>query len=264
MSGDSPPSWRRPQWAHLAPLAALAALTAVWQSVPAWTGLDVTVLPPPSQVISAGWADRTAIAEATGATLQITLLGLLLSVGLAVVLAGALSFLRPLRQTMLPLLIGAQSVPVIVLAPLFIIWFGFGPEPKILLVAVVSMLPLTLATLQGLLSADDEAATLLRSMGASGWQVFLRLRVFSALPFFFTGLRIVASFVVVSAIFSEYVGAKTGLGIYMQLQKNLFRTDLVFAAVLVTIVIGLALFATTYLLEALTMPWERRRKAARR
>jgi ABC-type nitrate/sulfonate/bicarbonate transport system permease component len=248
----------------LAPTAALVLLLALWQAAATWGDTAATVLPSPLRVVTTGWADRANIAEAAAATLQITLLGLVVAVAAAVTIASLLSFIAPLRMTLLPLLIGAQSVPIIVLAPLFVIWFGFEAGPKIALVAIVSLLPLTLSTLQGLQSADPDAAILLRSMGASRWKVFIKLRVPSALPYFVTGLRIMTSFIVVSAIFSEYVGARTGLGIYMQTEKNLFRTDLVFAAVFVTIAIGLVLFAATYALEALLLPWERRRKAAQR
>lgn len=248
----------------LAPTIALIVVFLVWQAAATWGGMAVTVLPSPLRVVSVGWQEREAIGEAAAATLQITLSGLVLAVVVAVFTASVLSFVVPLRLTILPILIGAQSVPIIVLAPLFVIWFGFDSGPKIAIVAIVSMLPLTISILQGLQSADPDAATLLRSMGASRWKVFLRLRVPTALPFAITGLRIMSSFIVVSAIFSEYVGARVGLGIYMQTQKNLFRTDLVFAAVFVSIAIGLALFVLTYLIEAIAMPWERRRKAAQR
>ncbi|GLY29758.1 ABC transporter permease [Kineosporia sp. NBRC 101731] len=248
----------------LAPAAALAVLVLVWHLAAGRESMSAAVLPSPARVITAGWDDRVALLDATGATLRITLLGLAGAVLIALLTATVLSFVAPLRLMLLPLLIGAQSVPIIVLAPLFVIWFGFDSGPKIAIVAIVSMLPMTISTLQGLLAADPEAIALLRSMGASRWKIYLRLRVPTALPHFITGLRIMSSFIVVSAIFSEYVGARTGLGIYMQTQKNVFRTDLVFAAVIVSIAIGLTLFALTYLLEALAMPWERRRKAAQR
>ncbi|QZQ53863.1 ABC transporter permease [Curtobacterium sp. TC1] len=248
----------------VAPTATLVGLLVIWQIVTTVGDVDPTVLPSPVRVVTSGWGERAALAAATVPTLTISVLGLLAACLVAVVAASALTFVAPLRQTLLPLLIAAQSVPIVVLAPLFVIWFGFDSGPKILLVAIVSMLPMTISTLQGLIGADPKAVTLMRSMGASTWQVFVRLRVPSALGHFVTGLRIVSSFVVVSAIFSEYVGARDGLGIYMQLQKNLFRTDLVFAAVVISIVIGLALFALSYVVEALVMPWERRRKAVQR
>jgi len=257
---------RRPSLAVriLAPTFALVILLLIWQAAAVWGGLPASILPAPTQVFSSGWAARDALAEATAATLQITVFGLLAAVFAAVVTATLLSFFEPLRLTLLPLLIGAQSVPIIVLAPLFIIWFGFEAGPKIAIVAIVSMLPITISTLQGFQAADPDAVTLLRSMGASRWSVFTRLRMPTALPFFITGLRIMSSFIVVSAIFSEYVGARVGLGIYMQTQKNMFRTDLVFSAVFISIAIGLVLFALTYVLEAVAMPWERRRKAGQR
>lgn len=248
----------------LAPTVALVVLLLIWQAAAVWGGLPASILPAPTQVLTSGWAAHDALAEATAATLQITVFGLLAAVLAAVLTASLLSFFEPLRLTLMPLLIGAQSVPIIVLAPLFIIWFGFEAGPKIAIVAIVSMLPITISTLQGLQAADSDAATLLRSMGANRWKVFVRLRVPTALPYFITGLRIMTSFIVVSAIFSEYVGARVGLGIYMQTQKNMFRTDLVFAAVFISIAIGLVLFALTYLLEAVAMPWERRRKAGQR
>ncbi|MGY1840189.1 MULTISPECIES: ABC transporter permease [unclassified Modestobacter] len=248
----------------LAPTATVALLLLVWQFAATRGDLSASVLPSPVRVVTAGWADRTALIEATAATLHITVLGLVSAVVVAVLSATLLSFVAPLRLMLLPVLIGAQSVPIIVLAPLFVIWFGFESGPKIAIVAIVSMLPMTVSTLQGLLAADPEAATLLRSMGASRWDVFLRLRVPTSVPHFITGLRIMSSFIVVAAIFSEYVGARTGLGIYMQTQKNVFRTDLVFAAVVISIAIGLTLFTLTYLLEAIAMPWERRRKVAQR
>jgi ABC-type nitrate/sulfonate/bicarbonate transport system permease component len=251
-------------WRVASPLLAVAALLVIWQLAVDLGGIDPTTLPSPTRVWNSGWAASEQIAENAAATLQITLFGLLVAIVAAVVISSVLSFIAPLRQTVLPLLIAAQSVPIIVLAPLFIIWFGFDAGPKIVLVGIVSLLPLTISILQGLLSADPDAASLMRSMGASKWRIFVSLRVPTALPLAITGLRIMTSFIVVAAIFSEYVGARAGLGIFMQTQKNLYRTDLVFAAVFVSIAIGLTLFALTYLLEWLLLPWERRRKAAQR
>jgi ABC-type nitrate/sulfonate/bicarbonate transport system permease component len=251
-------------WRFGSPILAVVLLLVIWQLAVDLGDVDPTTMPSPARVWESGWAASAQIAEATLATLQITIWGLVVAVIAAILIASFLSFVAPLRQTILPLLIAAQSVPIIVLAPLVIIWFGFEAGPKIGLVAIVSMLPLTISMLQGLLAADPDAAALMRSMGASRWRIFVSLRVPTALPNAITGLRIMTSFIVVAAIFSEYVGARDGLGIFMQTQKNLYRTDLVFAAVFVSIVIGLVLFALTYLLEWLLLPWERRRKAAQR
>lgn len=253
-----------PFWKIAAPFLAVVALLAFWQLAVDLGAADPTLLPSPIRVVTSGWAEGEQLLAATGATLQITLLGLLFAVVAATIVASVLSFVAPLRLTILPLLIAAQSVPIIVLAPLFVIWFGFESGPKIVLVGIVSMLTLTISILHGMLSADPDAAALMRSMGASRWRIFLSLRVPTALPSAITGLRIMTSFIVVAAIFSEYVGARVGLGIFMQTQKNLYRTDLVFAAVAISIAIGLSLFLLTYPLEWLLLPWERRRKAAAR
>jgi ABC-type nitrate/sulfonate/bicarbonate transport system permease component len=249
-------------WRIAAPLTAIIVLMVIWQVAVELSQISPAILPSPIRVVTSGLAAGDQIAAATAATLQITLLGLLFAVCAAAIVASLLAFVAPLRLTVLPLLIAAQSVPIIVLAPLIVIWFGFEAGPKIVLVGIVSMLPLTISILQGLMSADPDAASLMRSMGASRWRIFLSLRIPTALPSAITGLRIMTSFIVVAAIFSEYVGAREGLGIFMQSQKNLYRTDLVFAAVFVSIGIGLCLFLLTYLLEWLLLPWERRRKAA--
>lgn len=251
-------------FAILAPIALLAVLIACWQIAADRSGVTASVLPSPLRVVRSGWAARELIWLNTVPTLQETVIGLLVSIVVSVTIASVLSFVPWLRSATLPLLIAAQSVPIIVLAPLFVIWFGFGLGPKIALIVIVTALPLTIAMLQGLLSADPDSAKLMKTLGASEVKIFLRLRVPTSLPFFFTGLRVVTSFAVVAAIFSEFVGAESGLGIFMQTQKNLLRTDLVFAAVIVSIVISLLLFAATYALEAMAMPWERRRKAMRK
>ena len=245
------------------PVLAVFVAVGCWQILAKAGNFAPTVLPSPARVAQAAWTGREELWANTVPTLQVTAVGLVVSVVVSAVLATLLSFVPLLRNATLPLLIVAQSIPIIVLAPLFVIWFGFGLGPKIGLIVMTTALPLTISLLQGFLSADPDAATLMKSLGANRVKVFLRLRVPSSLPFFFTGLRVVASFAVLAAIFAETVGAVKGLGIYMATQKTMLRTDLVLAAAIVSIVVSLLLFALTYLLETLAMPWERRRKAMR-
>lgn len=243
------------------PVLIVAAVFGLWQLFVTITEPRPDILPGPGRVIRAGWSQREAIWQNTVPTILETVIGVGIAIVIGTLIATALSFSTRVRSALLPVLIGAQAVPIIVIAPLFVIWMGFGLLPKVLVVVLVTFFPLAVSILQGLLSADVEGERLLKSMGASSWKIYRRLRVPSALPFFFSGLRVVASYAVVAAIFSEYVGADKGLGIYMQLQKNYLRTDLVLAAVLVSVVISVVLFSLTYLLEAIVMPWERRRKA---
>ena len=148
-----------------------------------------------------------------------------------------------IRRAVAPLLVGSQTIPIIAIAPLVVVWFGFGFLPKILVVVLVTFFPVTVALLDGFASTPDDRTELMRSMGASDDQVFRKLRWPTGLPSLFTGLRIAATYAVVAAVIAEYVGATEGLGIWMQLSQRSFRTDLVFAAILLTAVLSIALVA---------------------
>jgi len=169
-------------------------------------------------------------------------------------------FVPWLRRALVPLLVGSQTLPIIAIAPLMIIWFGFGLLPKVLVIILTTFFPVAIGLIEGFASADRDTGRLLASMGASRWQQFRYLRLPGAMPRFFTALRIGITYAVVAAIFAEYVGATSGLGIYMSMQKNSFRTDLVLAAVVVTAMLSITLFALTYLVERLVCPWYRRER----
>jgi ABC-type nitrate/sulfonate/bicarbonate transport system permease component len=154
-----------------------------------------------------------------------------------------------------PILVTSQTIPVVAVAPLFLLWFGFGVLPKVLVVVLVTFFPIVVALLDGFGSASRDASDLLRSYGATDWQAFRKLRWPTALPSFFTGLRIAVVYAVIGAVFGEYVGAREGLGIWMQLSQNSFRTDLVFAAIVVTSLVSLALYAVVGLIRRATIPW---------
>ena len=248
---------RRPRrW--LPPLVVVAVLLGAWQW--AVTALDVPpqVLPSPWRVVEQGWANRAALWTNTLPTLQVTAVGFALSLVVGWLLAVVVDFSPWLRRALLPLMIASQTLPIIAIAPLMILWFGFGLLPKVLVIALVTFFPIVVGLVEGFSRTDREAANLLRSMGANRWAEFRYVRLPGALPSFFTALRIAVTYAVTGAIFAEYVGARSGLGIYMNLQKNSFRTDLVLATVGVSAVVTLALFALTFLVQRLVAPWIRR------
>ena len=179
--------------------------------------------------------------------------GYTLLTGLFIGVAGALGLLGLLLNVL----------PEVAVAPLLVLWFGFGLLPKALVVALVTFFPITVGWVDGFAATERAAAHLLRSMGATSWQVFRLVRLPGALPAFFSGLRIAITYAVVGAIFAEYAGAKRGLGIFMQLQQNAFRTDLVMAAVVVTAVVSVALFLATYAVERVAIPWHAAARASR-
>lgn len=234
------------------------ALVALWQIYVTISGIRPQVLPSPARVLDQGWLHRDDIAVHAWATLQVTLVGFAVSLIVAWALAVLVDFSSWLRRAFVPLFVVSQTLPIIAIAPLMIIWFGFGLLPKVLVIALATFFPMAIGLIEGFASADREAGALLRSMGASRWQEFRFVRLPSALPRFFTALRIGVTYAVVGAVFAEYVGASSGLGIYMSVQKNSFRTDLVLAAVLVTAAISVALYACTFAIERVVAPWAER------
>jgi ABC-type nitrate/sulfonate/bicarbonate transport system permease component len=242
-------------WRILPPLLLIAALVAVWQIYCETQHVRPTVLPTPSRVVSQGWKFHDIIWDHTKATLKETIVGFTISVVIATAFAVAMDFSHTVRRSLYPLLVGSQTIPIIVLAPLMITWFGFGLKPKIILVVLITFFPVTVGWVDGFRSTEGDAMNLLGSMGAKRWKVFRYVRFPSALPSFFSGLRIAITYAVVGAIFAEYAGASKGLGIYMQLQHNAFRTDLVLAAVVVSSLISILLFTLVSGIQRLAIPW---------
>ena len=243
-------------WAAWWPaLSLLAGLLVVWQVGVVASGVAPQVLPSPLRVAEQGWAFRAQLWANTVPTLQATAVGFAVSLAVAWALAVAIDFSPWLRRALTPLLVASQTLPIIAIAPLLIIWFGFGLAPKVLVIALVTFFPVTVGLVEGFASAPRQATDLLRSMGASRWDQFRYVRLPAALPRFFTSLRIGITYAVTGAVFAEYVGATAGLGIFMSVQKNAFRTDLVLAAVVVTALLSVALFAATHLVQRLVAPW---------
>lgn len=239
-------------------LVGLAVLIGLWQFIVWLVNPDPTVLPTPARVVSQAWLTRGVLWQNAVPTIEETIIGIVAALVVSAILASAIDLSRIARRVIYPLLVGSQSIPVIVIAPLFVIWFGFGLLPKVLVIILVTFFPTTVGLLEGFNSTEPEASNLIRSMGGGRFKEFATLRVPTALPFFFTGLRVAVSFAVLAAIFGEWVGATTGLGIYMELEKNALRTDLVFGAVLVTALISMILYSLTFLIQRLVMPWYHR------
>lgn len=240
-----------------APASALLVLFGLWQAVAASGAVPADMLPSPVRVVGAGAGEHEALLRHAVPTLVATITGFALSVAFAFATATLLDFSRILRTALLPLLIVSQTLPLIALAPLVVLWFGFGLLPKILLVAFVTYFPMVVGLLRGFAEADPEAERLLASMGASRAAVFRMVRLPAATASFFSSLRISITYAVVGAIFAEYAGAVAGLGVYMQSAKNVFRTDLVLAAVGVSTVLTLCLFGAVVLIERWAAPWLR-------
>jgi ABC-type nitrate/sulfonate/bicarbonate transport system permease component len=255
-------SSRQRQLAGLFAKAAPAVLSVglllvAWELYATYSGIKPTILPPPSRIFEQAMLNREALADNAIPTIRATLIGFACSLSAAFVLSMLVDFFRPLRRALFPVLVVSQTLPLVAIAPLVVLWFGFGLMPKIMLVALVTFFPMLVALVQGYEATEAEIGQMLRAMGAGRWRVFMLARLPSALPYFFAGLRISITYAVVGAIFAEYAGAAKGLGIYMLNAKNNFRPDLVLAAVGVSAALTLILFGLTLVLQRLAMPWER-------
>jgi ABC-type nitrate/sulfonate/bicarbonate transport system permease component len=247
------------------PVLLVFGILLVWEAYVRVAGLDPIVLPPPSRVASALWDARDVAATHLVPTVVEALIGCAVSAAFAVGVAIALDRWPPARRAIEPLLVTSQTIPIVAIAPLFVIWFGFGLLPKVLIVVLVTFFPVVVALLDGFARVEPAAEDLLESFGATQRQVFAKLRWPSALPSLFTGLRISVVYAVIGAIFGEYVGATEGLGIWMKLSQTSFRTDLVFGAILLTALVSIALYLLVGVLERLVVPWSgaaRRERAA--
>jgi ABC-type nitrate/sulfonate/bicarbonate transport system permease component len=243
------------------PIALCVAIVALWELAVRVAAADPIVLPAPSRVATALWDAREQAAGHLVPTLLEALVGVAVSAAFAICVAVALDRWAPARRAIEPLLVTSQTIPIVAIAPLFVIWFGFGLLPKVLIVVLVTFFPVVVALLDGFGRVDPAAQDLLESLGATARQTFRKLRWPSALPFLFTGLRISVVYAVIGAIFGEYVGATEGLGIWMKLSQTSFRTDLVFGAILLTAVVSTVLYLGVGLLERAVVPWS---PAARR
>lgn len=237
---------------------AVATILLAWEVYAHLSGIPPHTLPPPSRIATQGFALREVLWQNALPTLRATVLGFAVSTVCAFALSVLLDFARPLRRALMPLFVISQTLPLVAIAPLVVLWFGFGLTPKILLVALVTFFPMLVALIEGYDSTDPEVEALLRSMGATRARVFRLARLPSALPFFFAGLRISITYAVVAAIFAEYAGATRGLGIFILNAKNNFRPDLVLAAVAVSSALTLALFGLALLARHFAMPWARK------
>jgi ABC-type nitrate/sulfonate/bicarbonate transport system permease component len=250
--------------AIVAPAVILLVCVAGWDLATRVLDVSSRVLPAPGLVARSTWDDRSSLWPAIETTTKEAVFGIGVAIVVAVLLAIVIDWSPRVRRGVYPLMVASQTLPIIALAPLVVIWFGFGTTPKVVLVALFTFFSIAVGLVQGLASVEHDTMSLLRTMGATRRQLLLHARLPSAVPQFFTGLKIAVTYSYVSAIVAEFVGAQQGLGVYMTTSKNAFRTDLVFGAVLVTAALTLLLFGLVVLLERLAMPWRRPAEVAAR
>lgn len=236
-------------------IAAAVLLIAVWAAASAAGLVPRYMLPSPLDVLRALCSDAPLLWQHAQVTLREAFLGLTVGVGLGFLFAVVMDAFEVLYRALYPILVLTQTVPTVAIAPLLVLWFGYEMTPKVILIVIVTFFPVTVGLLDGFRAADRDAIGLLRSMGAGRRQVFRYIKFPSAMPQFFSGLRIAAAYSVVGAVISEWLGGFAGLGVYMTRVKKAFAFDKMFAVILLISVISLLLMALVDLLERKCMPY---------
>lgn len=245
---------------RLAPIAAIAVVIFIWyicndkEIVPAY------MLPSPIDVVKAFVNNLSVMLKQAAVTLQEACYGLLIGIALAFIIAALMDRFKFLYKAIYPILVITQTIPTIAIAPLLVLWMGFGMAPKITLVVITTFFPIAIGLLNGFGSIDNDEINLMRSMGSNRFQIFRYVKLPAAMPAFFSGLRISASYAVVGAVVSEWLGGFEGLGVYMTRVKKAYAFDKMFAVIIFISAISLALIVLVGILEKVLMPWQKKKK----
>ena len=237
------------------PLVLLALLVGIWELVVRATHTPDYLFPAPPAVARALGSDAGLLTRAALVTLREVLLGYLLAVAAALVIAVALHVSGVLRRALLPLLVLSQTVPTVLLAPILAILLGYGIEPKLIVVAIVCFFPIVVNAVDGLRSADPELIRMMRTLHGDRLDIFRRVEWPGALPAIFSGARVAATYAAVGAVFAEWAGSSSGLGFVILQAQPALATSRIFAAVLVLSALALALYWLVSLVERILVPW---------
>lgn len=237
--------------------SAIALVLIVWQTICSLGFVESFMLPSPIQVLQAFVSEFPALMEHAGVTLAEAFLGLALGILLGFIIAVIMDQFEPLYKACYPLIVLTQTIPTVAIAPLLVLWFGYEMTPKVILIIITTFFPITIGLLNGFRSVDPDSINLLRAMGAGRWQIFTHIKLPGSMSQFFSGLRISASYAVVGAVISEWLGGFAGLGVYMTRVKKAFAFDKMFAVIFLISVISLLLMKGVDLMQKNCMPWEK-------
>ena len=244
------------QRAVLPPLAILLGGLAAWQALVQATGTSPFILPAPSDILQALVKNHALILANLRVTLVEILAGFAAAVAVALVSGIGIAYSRVLRRSVYPVIVLFHAVPVIAIAPVLIIWFGYSITPRIIVTALIAYFPMVVNVVAGFGAVEPELAAFFRALNAGRAQTFLRLALPSALPSIFSGLKVTAVLAVVGATVSEWIGADRGLGHLISEDTTQFDTQRVFASISVLALVGISLFAAAALLEWAMLPWQ--------
>ena len=247
--------------AALAPAAVVGLLLLAWELAARWDvladalSIEPFLVPAPTEVAESLWEERSLLAEDAWVTLREVVLGFLLALVAGVALAIAIHLSETARRALYPLLVASQTIPIVVLAPVLVVWFGFGIVPKLLIIALICFFPITVNAYEAC-SVDPELLKMMRTLGAGRLQTLRRAELPWALPFIFSGAKIAVAVAVIGAVFGEWAGSDSGLGHLILVSSGELSTSLTFAAIAVLSAIAICLFALLALLERRVVTWK--------
>jgi NitT/TauT family transport system permease protein len=237
------------------PVISVLAVVVIWELVCDFMAVPRYILPAPSAIALELWKQRWSLLGHSVPTLVIILLGFGMAIAVGLPLAILIVWSQPLKLILYPLLVSSQTVPKVAIAPLFVLWLGFGTLPKVLVTFLICFFPITIDAVVGLRSVPPETILLARSTGASAWRTFVMIKLPHALPNIFAGLKVAITLAVVGSIVAEFVGADKGLGYLLMVASGNMETTLLFAVLVVLIVLGIILYLAIEALESAFLPW---------
>jgi ABC-type nitrate/sulfonate/bicarbonate transport system permease component len=237
------------------PLVFSIVVLVIWEVSVAATGVRETILPRPSVIAQHLYEQRELLLDNTWVTVKEILLGFIIALIVGLSLGVIIAASRLVEQAVYPWMIASQMVPIVAIAPLLVLWFGFDLRPKVIVVALVSFFPLAVNTVDGLKAPPKRMIDLMRTLGANRFEIFRMVKVPAALPFVFSGAKVAVAFATLGAVFGEWVGASEGLGYLILTLNNQSATPDVFATILILSILGITLFGIVSLLERIFLSW---------
>lgn len=249
---------------YLAPVAVILVLLGAWELAARWDwisnalNIEDFLVPAPSDIAKSLWEDRSLLGSNAWVTLKEVVFGFAIAAVAGIGFALLIHLSETARRAVYPLLVASQTIPIVILAPILVVWFGFGLTPKLVIVALICFFPITVNMLDGLRSVDPDLTKMLRSLGAGRLQRLWRAEIPTALPYAFSGARVAITVSVIGAVFAEYVGSSEGLGHLINQAQAQLLTARSFAAVVVLSAMAILLFALVSLIERKVITWDSR------
>jgi ABC-type nitrate/sulfonate/bicarbonate transport system permease component len=240
---------------NITPYIFIIIILACWSAVSYYKIVPNYLLPSIPDIITAFAKDINLLFDHTLHSLMESFIGLFISIAFAFIIASLMDIFEFLNKAVYPILILTQTVPVIAIAPLLVLWFGYGMLPKIVLIFLVCFFPLAIGLMQGFASVDPDLVDLFASMGANKWRILFDVKIPSSMPEFFAGLKISASYSIVGAVVAEWLGGDYGLGVYMTRVRKSYSFDKMFAVIILVSIISLILIKLVEVLEKRTLKW---------